>query len=101
MKERIYISGTISGTNDFMERFAKAEKELAEWGYSVLNPAKLNLIMPSDTTWEEYMQMSMTMLKMCDCIYMLRGWASSKGANREYAFAVTSGMQIIFEEVVE
>ena len=99
--KKIYISGAISGTSDFMERFAKAEKELTEQGYSVVNPAKVNSMLPSDTTWEEYMQMSMTMLKMCDCIYMLRGWANSKGANREYAFAVTADMEIMFVEVAE
>lgn len=33
MKQRIYISGAITGTDDFMERFAKAQKELEEQGY--------------------------------------------------------------------
>ena len=33
--------------------------------------------LPIETTWEEYMQMSMTMLKMCNAIYMLKGWEDS------------------------
>ena len=40
--EHIYISGPITGTSDYMERFEKAEKELIENGYSVINPAKVN-----------------------------------------------------------
>ena len=37
--EHIYISGPITGTSDYMKRFEKAEKELTENGYSVINPA--------------------------------------------------------------
>lgn len=50
MKERIYVSGAITGTDDFMERFAKAQKELEEKGYSVINPALINSNMPKDTS---------------------------------------------------
>lgn len=32
-ENRIYISCAITGTDDYMERFAKAEKELTEQGY--------------------------------------------------------------------
>ena len=42
---KIYISGAISGTKDYMERFARAEKELTEKGWSVVNPAKDMIIM--------------------------------------------------------
>ncbi len=38
----IYISGKVSGTDDYMERFAKAEKKLTEQGFSVINPAKMD-----------------------------------------------------------
>ena len=43
---KIYISGAITGTDDYMERFEKAEKELTDKGYSVLNPAKVNAQLP-------------------------------------------------------
>ncbi len=36
---------------DYMERFEKAEKELIENGYSVINPAKVNAMLPEDATW--------------------------------------------------
>ena len=96
---RIYISGPITGTDDFYERFAEAEAE-AMWSCdgSVVNPARLNDIMPKDATHEEYMELSFKLLGMCDAIYMLKGWEESKGANREYGYAVAKGMRLMFEK---
>lgn len=70
---RVYISGPITGTDDYMERFAKVEEKLKKAGHSVMNPAKLNSVMPEDTTYEEYMRMSFAMLDMCGAIYMMDG----------------------------
>lgn len=97
MKQRIYISGAITGTDDFIERFAKAQKDLEEQGYSVVNPAAVNSMLPKDTGYEEYMRMSFLMLDMCDTIYMLDGWSKSCGANREYGYAIAMNKVIVFE----
>ena len=94
---RVYISGAITGTDDYMERFAKAEKELTEQGYSVVNPAKVNSQLPEDTSYEEYMKMSILMLDMCDSVYMLKGWEKSCGANREYGYAMAKEKTIFIE----
>lgn len=97
-KPRVYISGKITGTTDFMERFGSAEEKLKFMGYAVLNPAHANSYMPEDTTWEEYMKVSLTLLQMADAIYMLNGWEDSKGARQEYEFALSSlGLKVIFE----
>lgn len=97
MSNRIYISGSITGTDDYMERFAKAEKYLIKQGYSVVNPAKVNAQLPEDTTYEEYMKMCFCMIDMCDAIYMLNGWNKSCGANRELGYAMAKDKTIIFE----
>ena len=97
MNTRIYISGAITGTDDYMERFLKAQKELEKIGYSVVNPALVNSNLPEDTTYEEYMKMSFCMLDMCQYIYMLTGWKKSCGANREYEYALAKDKTIMFE----
>lgn len=95
-KIRVYISGPITGTTDYMERFEETEKRL-NGEYSVINPAKVNSNMPEDTTHEEYMKMSICMLSMCDAICMLKGWEYSLGASQEMIYAVNNGIRI-FEE---
>lgn len=96
-ENRIYISGAITGTDDYMERFAKAEKELTDQGYSVVNPAKVNAQLPEDTDYEDYMKMSFCMLSMCESIYLLRGFDKSRGAKRELEFAKSENMEIMYE----
>lgn len=94
---KIYISGPITGIEDYMKNFDQAEKELKSVGFSVVNPAKILSQMPEDTKYEEYMDMSMMMLSICDGIYMLKGWEKSTGANREYEYALASDMIIMRE----
>ena len=95
---KIYISGKITGTTDYIQRFERAEKALSNSNYIVINPAKVNAQLPIETTLKEYIQMSMTMLKMCNSIYMLKGWEDSKGARLEYNYAVENNYKIIFEK---
>lgn len=95
---RVYISGPITGIDDYMERFSNAEADLKCAGFSVVNPARVLSQMPADTTsYEEYMDMSMMMLSMCSHIYLLEGWEKSMGSNREYGYALASDMTIMRE----
>lgn len=98
MNEKIYISGAITGTDDYMERFAQAEKTLIKSGYEVVNPAKVNAQLPESTSYDEYMEMSFCMLKMCDIVYMLDGWTDSNGAKMEYDKAVSLRLPIWYQE---
>jgi hypothetical protein len=94
---KIYISGKITGTIDYIQRFESAEKALSKY-YTVINPAKVHAQLPKETAWEEYMKMSMCMLEMCNAIYMLKGWKDSKGARLEYEFAKLKNYKIFFEK---
>lgn len=89
--KRFYISGPITGTDDYMRRFAEAEEKLAKH-YEVVNPAKVNALMPESFTHEEYMITSIAMLSTCDAIYMLKGWERSKGASMELEYAMKNNL---------
>ncbi len=93
---RIYISGAITGVDNYKLYFAKAEKELKEQGYEVINPTSFDDLLPQ-LTYEEYMKLDLCLLDMCEAIYMLKNWKQSFGANREYGYALAKDM-IIMEE---
>lgn len=94
---RIYISGPMTGVDNYKEQFAKVEQELQEQGYSVVNPAFVDFIL-SDGSYEDYMRVDMFLLDMCDTIYMLKGWEKSCGANREYGYALAKDYTILKQQ---
>ena len=95
----IYISGRITGTTDYMERFSKAEKDLRNRGYIVFNPAKVNAQLPyTAMSHDDYMKVSFLLLNMCEAIFMMSSWKFSKGAKMEFWRAYQLGMEIIFED---
>lgn len=96
---KIYISGKITGTTDYMERFERAEHELTTRGFEVVNPAKENAHFPEGTPWKIYMAESLRLLLYCDAIYMLEGWTQSRGATLEFRTADACGLQIFGHSV--
>lgn len=98
--QKIYISGPITGTDDYLDRFAEAEKALKEMGYiNIVNPAEEGTKLPEDSSYEDYMRLSFDLMKDCDVIYLLKGWKKSPGANQEYGYAIAKGMEIKYEGI--
>ena len=93
---RIYISGGITGVENYRETFSRAHEELTKGGHDVINPAFYADTLPK-LSYEEYMKLGLHFLNMCDAIYMLKGWQKSCGANREYGYALATD-KIILEE---
>ena len=93
----IYISGKITGTDDFRERFAAAESKLKLQGWRVINPVKKCAHLSKDTPWEGYMRRCLRLLSRVDAIYLLKGWRGSRGAVIEHRLAVDLNMTIITE----
>ena len=97
---RIYISGPITGTTDYMERFAAAERELWDNGWDdIVNPAGiLSVRLPEGSSWEAYMGESLKLLCECDAIYMMRGWEGSRGARLEHVVAESLDLRVLEQE---
>lgn len=94
---KVYISGKINGLPPFYSqmRFANAERKLAEKGFEVVNPWKLD--MSDCKEWDDFMMRDLEILRHCDAIYMLCNWQESDGALVEYDFAKGKKMQILYE----
>lgn len=95
---RIYISGKITGDDNYKNKFEAAEKALLKFfdnKVDVINPAKLDL--GSYATWEQYMRIDIQMLCSCNTIYMLSDWKKSKGARFEHKVAQKLGIEIVYE----
>lgn len=91
---KIYISGKITGKDyeKAKEQFQKAEDVLTFQGYEVINPIKYN---DTSMTWNECMRNCISLLMLCDAIYMLEGWRESRGARLEHFIALHLKMRII------
>nr|DAF22446.1 MAG TPA: deoxyribosyltransferase [Caudoviricetes sp.] len=92
----IYISGPIEGVDNYREKFERAKRIIEKGGHKAMaiNPVGLDLY---GLTREQILNVDLALLDLCDTIYMLKGWESSCGANREYGYALAKGMDIMFE----
>lgn len=95
---KVYISGPITGTSDYMKRFAEAETLLTDAGLAVYNPAKYSAVLPEETEYSDYMTIAFALLSVCDAIYMLPGWENSNGATAELHYANVQGKIVMFPE---
>lgn len=93
----VYLSGAITGNNNYKEDFACAERFLSQMGYSVLNPAKVGDELP-DLTYEQYMKICYRLVDIADIIFMVSGWQKSKGANAELSYAKSLGKKVMYQD---
>ena len=96
--KKIYLSGPISGTTDFKDRFLCAELDMCNLFRfpKIRNPVKFcSHLDPWKTSWAEYMDVCIPELEGCTHIYMMDGWEDSKGACVEYYLARQFGLTFI------
>lgn len=91
-KPIIFISGAISRDPNYRQKFAEAERKLAEQGYIVLNPTCLNPELP----YESLMRICFSMIDEADELHMIgEDWKHSNGAWREYLYANAKGKKVV------
>ena len=95
-KPLVCISGKMTGVENYNKpKFDNAKAELESKGYEVLSPADLGA--EESFGWHDYMRVDVALLAMCDVIYMLDGWMSSRGARAEFDLAGTLGLMVAFQ----
>jgi len=96
---KVYISGKISGIDieEAKKLFEIAEEEVKVLGGTPINPMKISPYNP-DWTWEDYIEKDLGALLLCDGIYMLNNWGTSRGARIEYAVAKEMSIPVIFQK---
>lgn len=99
MKNRVYISGKITGLSrdDYRMLFAHAEALLISAGYRTVNPTRFLISRNRFLYWllgyRLVLLIDLWVLdKFCGMIYMIPGWTASVGARIEEAFACNRGI---------
>ena len=95
-KERIYISGPVTGLDPYYVKglFTIAENKLKNEGLRPVSPIRYIAI---DREWRQAMGIALSLLISCEGIYMLPGWEKSEGATCELFYALITGKDIYFE----
>ena len=91
---KIYLSGKITGNDNYREEFNSARMDLLYKSTAVLNPA----ILPGGLEYGDYMDICFAMVRVCDAIYMLTNWKDAPGAKLEHDYAKSIGKEIIYQE---
>lgn len=89
---RIYISGPITGTTDYLLRFEAAEKLLKKRFpmAEIINPAEVCRSLPESFSHADYMDICLALLKKCEKLYLMNGWERSEGCREEWSFFMFS-----------
>ena len=91
---KIYLSGKITGDENYKAKFNAMAEKLKALGYAVFNPA----ILPEGFDYEDYMKIDLAALSTCDAILLMDNLVNSPGAIRERNAAEKMGIEIINED---
>lgn len=108
MSRRIYLSGPITGTTDYVERFAAYVTYLifnSEEGVEVVNPIalyeSLKKELGCEPSYEQIMAVDLEELPKCDTIALMPHWEKSDGCRREVKLAADNGLVFMYLRELE
>lgn len=84
----LYLSGPITGVDNYQEIFRTARGRLAAMGYKVINPAEMIGVLHEGASYEDFLDIDLALLAKADVLVQPPDWEGSRGANRELGFAL-------------
>lgn len=91
---KVFLSGAISNRLDtYKSFFDEAEKHFESIYVEVYNPSKIDI----NTPWVVAMEETLSQLRKCDFMYVLKNWEESKGVQIEIAQAKNLNIPIFYE----
>lgn len=99
-RKMIFISGKITGDDNYVEKFNKAKEKLKKLypDYSIISPTDIDLI---DVNYEKCLNITLNLVENCDIIYLLNDWFDSYGAKQEAIAAKYNDLEFLFESQME
>lgn len=84
----IYLSGAITGVDNFKNRFEVAMNALRKIGYrKFINPAEMDMVLDG-MGYEDYMSVDFALIDMADVLVVIPDSENSSGVKREEMYAL-------------
>ena len=87
---RVYLSGKITGNENYKKDFADGRAALEGAGHEVCDPTDLGF--PDGVSWEYAMRRDLQEMLGCDGVALLPSWEDSRGARIEERLARELGI---------
>jgi|SRR5690606_36031755 len=98
-KERIYLSGKITGLDEkvskLLFKYAELEVQTVFPDFAIVNPWQITH--KHDATYTDFVVRDIEELFACKAIYMLNNWTDSRGARIEHFIAKEMGLEIYYQ----
>lgn len=89
---KVFISGRITGIDDYKEKFERAARQIEARGHTVLNPA----VLPDGMEPKDYMRICLAMIDTADVVFLLPNYWNSPGAQLEVQYCEYTGKDVMF-----